>query len=310
MRKRLTFILMVVVLALVATGPYDLLSVVSETPDNEEDSLFKTLPRRHWAYEALKGLSETRPGEIQVLPGQASDQPVTRFELAVLLTRLMERIDQVGDGPSIPEDKLEIIEKLVREFRADLENIGVDVSGMDRRLTRLAKRVEKLEKGPDVRALSRKVEDTARSLAAQKAKVDEAHRQVAAVQKDLAAQKLELEGDRKKLKVYSEVLAKLLVKMASWEKEGLPGQDDTKQVARLASAVKDLTHRVQQAESAGGIARKQERHALLAVRDLLKDFTTDFEQRLSHLERGSPSSSSLERRMRPLDYGPNSPDRG
>ena len=137
-------------------------TAVAEYPD---------VPRGHWAYEAINKLSQA--GIIEGLPNgnYYGNKPMTRYEFAVAIARLLERIS-TGVGPAGPQGETgpvgpagaagaqgpagtvgtnptgmtrdevnDLINSLKREFADELARMGVRVDAVENRLTMLEGRV-------------------------------------------------------------------------------------------------------------------------------------------------------------------------
>jgi hypothetical protein len=256
MRNRLTLILAAAVIALVVTSRTASVSPTDASAGAQGTDLVQTVPGNHWAYPALEQL---RDGKTSVLPapGSSGTKPVTRFEMAVLLSRIMEKLDQTVGG-KLPAEKLELLDKLVKEFRSDLEGIGTDMSGMKGRLDELARKLD--DSKPGTGPLVKQVFDANQKVDAVVVQVKEHDQRMASLVGKLNAQNAELAETRKKVKVYAEVLAKVLVKMARLEKS--PAGSGAANVGLTRTNLSD-------------------------IRDLIKDFAVDFERRLARVEEPS-----------------------
>lgn len=123
---------------------------------------YPDVPRNHWAYDALNKLSQA--GVIEGRPGgnYVGNEPMTRYEFAVAIARLLERIkapDQVQpyndtelrnrittlEGRPVPDifraDVVELINALRNEFRDELNRLGARVDTLEGRVTALENRV-------------------------------------------------------------------------------------------------------------------------------------------------------------------------
>jgi len=144
----------------------------------DERAEYPDVPRGHWAYEALDRLSKA--GIIEGMPNgtYAGGKPMTRYEFAVAIARLLDRIGAIRpDGTvdlsgilrrldelerrPIPPDltgRVEALERrpipditraevndliaaLRREFADELSRLGVRVSQLEDRVTNLENRV-------------------------------------------------------------------------------------------------------------------------------------------------------------------------
>lgn len=123
------------------------------------ETLFSDVPRSHWAYDAVIRLAEEG-----MLTGYErglfqGDQPVTRYEFAILVARLLDRLPQLAVQPV----EKQLVARLSAEFAPEirrlqemlgaLENrVRADEDGLGRATTELtahAQRLERLEAGLD-----------------------------------------------------------------------------------------------------------------------------------------------------------------
>ena len=91
---------------------------------------FMDVPQGHWAYDAV-GLLASR-GIISGYPDGAYKgvQPATRYEMASLVARALVAVD--ADKAS--KQDLELLKKLVLEFKDELDALGVKVDQLDKRI--------------------------------------------------------------------------------------------------------------------------------------------------------------------------------
>ena len=91
---------------------------------------FMDVPQGHWAYDAV-GLLASR-GIISGYPDGAykGAQPATRYEMASLVARALVAVD--ADKAS--KQDLELLKKLVLEFKDELDALGVKVDQLDKRV--------------------------------------------------------------------------------------------------------------------------------------------------------------------------------
>ena len=137
-----------------------------------QDGSFKDVPNDHWSYAAIEKLTSLNP---KVFIGDPDGmfrgkRNLTRYEMAVIIARLLENIDAtyarkgaVRDNPPVqPPDLSEYVKrgelaglsskadvdslrKLTGEFQTELGTLGVDVDGVKKRLDALDGRVKKIE---------------------------------------------------------------------------------------------------------------------------------------------------------------------
>lgn len=96
---------------------------------------FMDVPQGHWAYDAV-GLLASR-GIVSGYPDGAfkGAQPATRYEMASVVARALVAID--ADKAS--KQDLELLKKLVMEFKDELDALGVKVDKLDKRVAILEK---------------------------------------------------------------------------------------------------------------------------------------------------------------------------
>lgn len=126
---------------------------------------FADVPTTHWAYDAIaelaaKGLVEGYPdGTFK------GNQPMTRFEMAMIVARIIARIEAIPTPPppevrradldavrrdltaatgriAASERTLATLQRLVNEFRAELQALGVRVTALEEELAALRARLD------------------------------------------------------------------------------------------------------------------------------------------------------------------------
>ena len=146
MMKRLALLGALAVIAVGGAMP----PAMAYTPVNE----LKDVSPDHWAYNAIKSLVE----KYQIMEGFPDDtfrgnRPVSRYELAVALAKVMDRVDEMvsaatGEAPQptqlqptvTPED-LRTIARLQQEFKDELTAVKEREDTQDQRLSTLEKRM-------------------------------------------------------------------------------------------------------------------------------------------------------------------------
>ncbi|MBI3890529.1 MAG: hypothetical protein HY303_03260 [Candidatus Wallbacteria bacterium] len=254
MRNRLTLVLAAAFVALVISSASRPGSAPTAA-DPQSASLMQPVPSDHWAYPAIQELSGGK-SSIPLAQGPNGQKPVTRFEMAILLSRIIEKLDAAGGASKLPTEKFELLEKLTREFRADLDSIGADMTAVKARLDDLAKKVEDNAHAPTNGALVKQVFDANQKIDAVAGKAKEQEQKLDSMSNRLTAQSNQIAEGQKRIKVYAEVLAKLLVKVARIEKNP-PA-----------------------AEGGQGLTRAN----LNDLRGIIKEFVVDFEHRLARVE--------------------------
>ena len=98
---------------------------------------FMDVPAGHWAYDAVAQLAAD--GIVSGYPDGAfkGAQPATRYEVASVVARALAKLD--ADKAS--KQDLEMLKKLVMEFKDELDALGVKVDGIDKRVAVLEKNI-------------------------------------------------------------------------------------------------------------------------------------------------------------------------
>ena len=115
---------------------------------------FSDLPSGHWSYDAVQMLEEK--GILEGYPDGLfkGDRPVSRYEMAVAIARVVAKLEQISASvPEIPDlsiyatkEDLEVINSLLEEFRSELDAMGIRVNNIEDSLASLTSRVDELER--------------------------------------------------------------------------------------------------------------------------------------------------------------------
>ena len=115
---------------------------------------FSDVPQDHWSYDAVQMLEEK--GLVEGYPDGLfkGDRPMTRYEMAMVVARVVAKLEQVQASiPEIPDlsiyatkEDLETLNALLDEFREELDALGVRVNNIEDSLGKLTARVEELER--------------------------------------------------------------------------------------------------------------------------------------------------------------------
>ncbi len=107
---------------------------------------FADVPTNHWAYDAIaelaaKGLVEGYPdGTFR------GDRTVTRFEMAMIVARLLARVESIQipapQAPQVTRTDVASIQRLVNEFRAELAALGVRVTAIEEELNAIKAKLD------------------------------------------------------------------------------------------------------------------------------------------------------------------------
>lgn len=91
---------------------------------------FADVPMNHWAYDAVAQLAAS--GIVVGYPDGAykGGQPATRYELAAVVARALAKVDM----EKASKQDLEMLKKLVVEFKSELDALGVKVDKLDARV--------------------------------------------------------------------------------------------------------------------------------------------------------------------------------
>ena len=91
---------------------------------------FVDVPMNHWAYDAVSHLAAK--GIIQGYPDGTyrGNQPMTRYEMSMLVARALATVDM----EKASKEDVEMLKKLVVEFKDELDALGVRVDALDERV--------------------------------------------------------------------------------------------------------------------------------------------------------------------------------
>ena len=91
---------------------------------------FMDVPAGHWAYDAVAQLAAR--GVVSGYPDGAfkGAQPATRYEVASVVARALAKVD----AEKASKQDLEMLKKLVMEFKDELDALGVKVDKIDKRV--------------------------------------------------------------------------------------------------------------------------------------------------------------------------------
>lgn len=98
---------------------------------------FADVPMNHWAYDAVAQLAST--GCLVGYPDGSfkGPQPATRYEVAAIVARCLAKVDM----EKASKQDLELLKKLVVEFKSELDALGVKVDKLDSRVALLEERI-------------------------------------------------------------------------------------------------------------------------------------------------------------------------
>lgn len=218
-----------------------------ETGSSAADAPFQKIGPDHWIYSALKAVTAEAAPEI-ALESFKGDRPVTRFELAVVLAKVLEHMRGNHDSIQAPIEKVAVLEKLSREFGRELDMIGVRQTKLEARVGVLRKDVDGL-KG-QMKQSRLEIEKNRSSVKAVKDELLQGSQRVSALGQTVERCESRVETGEKKLQKALDVVSRLLVKVALAEtklnqmsaKGGV--EVDRRRVASLARVVKQMDDRV------------------------------------------------------------------
>ncbi|MGD1067310.1 MAG: S-layer homology domain-containing protein [Vulcanimicrobiaceae bacterium] len=100
---------------------------------------FADVPANHWAYQAIQSLAAD--GLIDGYPDGAfdGDRPLTRYEMAVLVARVIAKLQANGAGYASKTD-LETVQKLIDALKDELDALGVRVTNLEDAVAELDRR--------------------------------------------------------------------------------------------------------------------------------------------------------------------------
>jgi hypothetical protein len=126
---------------------------------------FADVPTNHWAYDAIAELAAK--GLVEGFPDGTfkGKQPLTRYEMAMIVARIIARIEAIPTPPppevrradldavrrdltaatgriAASERTIATLQRLVNEFRAELQALGVRVTALEEELSALRARLD------------------------------------------------------------------------------------------------------------------------------------------------------------------------
>jgi hypothetical protein len=122
---------------------------------------FADVPTDHWAFDAIAELAAK--GIVEGYPDGTfkGDRAMTRYEMAMVVARLLARIEAIKvpaptPAPKIPAPEvgradIATLQRLINEFRAELAALGVRVTAVEEELAALRDRLDNVRVTGDVR---------------------------------------------------------------------------------------------------------------------------------------------------------------
>jgi hypothetical protein len=107
--------------------------------------LFGDVPASHWAKDAIASLAAK--GLLEGYPDGTfkGDRATTRYEMAMVVARLLAKVEQMGANYASKAD-METMKNLVKNLRDELSAMGIRVTSAEDGLQKLNSRVTALEK--------------------------------------------------------------------------------------------------------------------------------------------------------------------
>jgi len=102
---------------------------------------FSDVPANSWAYQAIQSLAAD--GLVEGYPDGKfkGDRPLTRYEMAVIVARVIAKLQANGAGYASKSD-LDTLQKLIDSLKDELDSLGVRVSNLEDALDALDKRTK------------------------------------------------------------------------------------------------------------------------------------------------------------------------
>lgn len=102
---------------------------------------FADVPANHWAYQAIQSLAAD--GLVEGYPDGKfkGDRPLSRYEMAVLVARVIAKVQANGAGYASKAD-LDKLQKLIDALKDELDSLGVRVTNVEDALDALDKRTK------------------------------------------------------------------------------------------------------------------------------------------------------------------------
>jgi hypothetical protein len=122
---------------------------------------FADVPTDHWAFDAIAELAAK--GIVEGYPDGTfkGDRAMTRYEMAMVVARLLARIEAIKipapappakvPPPEVSRADITTLQRLINEFRAELAALGVRVTAVEEELAALRARLDNVRITGDVR---------------------------------------------------------------------------------------------------------------------------------------------------------------
>lgn len=111
-----------------------MLVVVLAAPAMAADP-FTDLPADHWAFDAVKELSEKGYMDGYLDGTFKGRKVVTRYELALILARMLHKVESYEqEGGVVPAADEQLLGRLSQEFKGELASLGVRMDDVEKRI--------------------------------------------------------------------------------------------------------------------------------------------------------------------------------
>ncbi len=114
-----------------------LVAMVAQAPATP----FADVPANHWAYQAIASLAADGLIEGYTDAQFKGDRPLSRYEMAVLVARVIAKVQANGAGYASKVD-LDKLQKLIDALKDELDSLGVRVTNIEDALDALDKRTK------------------------------------------------------------------------------------------------------------------------------------------------------------------------
>jgi hypothetical protein len=283
---------------------------VNTGSDKGDSAVFAKVSEDSWVRHAVAGLASEELPDLE--SELARNKPVTRYELAVIVARVIEKLQngQSGDVVEASYPKIAMLEKLSVEFRQELDILGVSSRRFNARISKVEQRVESMDRSLKVLGQQiDKVSTESSKIAAESRKTvataDASKSDIELLNDMVRQQAIQAESGEKQLKNMGRIISRLLVKVAlndarlkSVTPDGV--EQSRRDLGSLAKAISGMQKKVELIDGrtmacdqrvdalSRNMVDKQPAQvspqALAGIKGLLKDFFTNYETRLRSVE--------------------------
>lgn len=108
---------------------------------------FSDVPPDHWAYDAVRELTEKGYMDGYVDGTFKGRKVITRYELALILAKMLTRIDSMeGYGGKVADADLGLFNKLSKEFQDELNSLGIRLQQTEEKVRQLEEKAKEKPK--------------------------------------------------------------------------------------------------------------------------------------------------------------------